>query len=241
MIHDFIRIFVLMFRFRQFQIRDDRCAMKVGTDGVLLGAWATVEGARRILDIGTGSGLIALMAAQRAPQAQVVGVEIDPEASSQARENVVASPFADRVEVHCCDVRDYHSSQPFDCILCNPPFFVEDTLPSDHARAMARHSSLLRFSDLLASVSRLLDAGGLFHVILPYDVRQSFVDQAFVAGLRLVRQCHVRTVPRKPFRRAMLSFSTSGTISTEAEVLTLMDAQGQRTEAYATLARDFYL
>ena len=134
-----------MFRFKQFTINDDRCAMKVGTDGVLLGAWAEVGHSRRLLDIGSGSGLIALMAAQRCPEASVLGVEIDEEACRQARENVADSPYSQRVSILCQDVKNFRSDELFDCILCNPPFFTEDTLPDNPMRAQARHTSEFSF------------------------------------------------------------------------------------------------
>lgn len=230
-----------MFRFRQFHVRHDRCAMKVGTDGVLLGAWARVEGCRRLLDIGTGTGLIALMAAQRQPEGRVVAVELDAEAAGQARENVAASPFADRIEVVCEDVRIFRTSLPFDCILCNPPFFSEQTLPDRPSRALARHASLLSFEELLASVDRLLAADGTFHAILPCSEYKSFVSQSLMFGLCLTRQCLVYTVRRKPPRRVLLSFSRAAVPVTEQDELTLIDAQGNRSEAYDLLTKEFYL
>ena len=128
-----------IFRFKQFSVRHDRCAMKVGTDGVLLGAWGSVEG-KRILDIGTGTGLIALMAAQRNPEADVLGIDIDESAVAQASGNVAKSPFNRRIECILQDVLTFEPEAPFDAILCNPPFFTEDTLPDDKGRALARKS-----------------------------------------------------------------------------------------------------
>ena len=230
------------FRFRQFQVSHDRCAMKVGTDGVLLGAWAQVEACRRVLDIGTGTGLIALMAAQRNAGAMVTAVEIDPDAVSQARENVGQSPFARRIEVVEADIRDYVPAEPFDCILCNPPFFSEDTLPPDGSRALARHASLLSFKELITLVSnRLLSPDGTFHVILPHSECTSFVDEAFMCGLKLIRKCQVRTVLRKPPKRVLLSFSPRGPIVRDTETLVLQNPDGSRTEDYASLTQNFYL
>ena len=127
-----------MFTFKQFIIEDAHCAMKVGTDGVLLGAWADVAGCRHITDIGCGSGLIALMAAQRAPEARVTGVEIDPEAVADAQANVAASPFAHRTEIVLADVCRYAAPAPkSDCLLRNPPYHEEDLLPPVTSRATA--------------------------------------------------------------------------------------------------------
>ena len=230
-----------MFTFKQFVINDNRCAMKVGTDGVLLGAWAAVEGCRHVLDIGTGSGLIALMAAQRSPEARVVGVEIDAEACRQARENAADSPFGHRVAILHQDVRDLRSDAPFDCILCNPPFFAEDTLPRDPLRAQARHTSGFGFPELIAVVRRLLSDDGTFHVVLPYSAYKEFVNQSFIAGLNLTRTCHVRTTPGKPPRRTLLSLSPSSPSVFGSESLTLMDEAGNRSGDYVRLTETFYL
>ena len=230
-----------VFRFKQFNVRHDRCAMKVGTDGVLLGAWATVEGCRRILDIGTGTGLVALMAAQRATMAQVVGIEIDDEAVRQACDNVADSPFAARIAIVSADIRHYESDAPFDAILCNPPFFSEDTLPDSPSRALARHNALLSFEALLEAAVRLLSSDGLFTVILPHAECTRFTTEAFCRGLFLTRQCHVHTVSHKPPKRVLLTFSRSAPIATAPETLVLQNADGTRSEAYTTLTKDFYL
>ncbi len=230
-----------MFTFKQFTINDDRCAMKVGTDGVLLGAWAEVDGRRRLLDIGSGSGLIALMAAQRCPEASVTGVEIDEEACRQARENVAGSPFSRRVNILHQDVKNFHTDEPFDCILCNPPFFTEDTLPDDPLRARARHTSDFSFPELVTVVCRLLSVEGLFHVVLPYTSYKTFVTQSFISGLNVVRMCHVKTTPKKSPRRTLLSFSPSSSPISNSETLVLMDDAGNRCNDYTQLTKDFYL
>ena len=230
------------FRFQQFEVFHDRCAMKVGTDGVLLGAWADVEHCRRMLDIGTGTGIIALMVAQRAPEAEVVAVEIDGSAAIQARENVSRSPFADRIRVVQADVRTFHDEGgPFDCILCNPPFFSEDTLPGNRSRSLARHNAHLRFEELIAAVEQLLSPSGLFHVVLPQSEVNTFVSTCFISGLNLVRQCQVKTVESKPPKRALLTFSPCGKVCTQTETLVLQHPDGSRTTAYDALTHDFYL
>lgn len=229
------------FRFRQFEVWHDRCAMKVGTDGVLLGAWAGVEERSRILDIGTGTGLIALMAAQRAPAATVWGIEIDEAAAAQAEENARRSPFADRVRMLRGDVRTFDFRQSFDCILCNPPFFTEDTLPPDAQRTLARNSVSLRFGELISAVVRLLAPDGEFHVILPTSAVNDFITQSFMSDLYVQRKCAVRTVLRKEPKRQMLSFSRDRNGYTETEELILQAPDGSRTPAYASLTKDFYL
>lgn len=244
-----------MFRFKQFTVHDDRCAMKVGTDGVLLGAWASVDGARRILDVGAGCGLVALMAAQRAPEAHVTAIEIDDAAAAQARENVQQSPFADRVEVLCDDFVTYAAnletsitSQPhnlaqhYDVIVSNPPFFEEDLLPPDAKRANARHTQAggLTFESLVAAAVTLLREGGHLQVIIPKTAQQRFHAICNRYGLSLVRSTDVQTVVRKAPKRVLLDFANTPLATPQHDVLVLME-QGERSVAYAALCREFYL
>ncbi|MGL5464298.1 MAG: tRNA1(Val) (adenine(37)-N6)-methyltransferase, partial [Aeromonas veronii] len=155
------------FTFKQFHINHDRCAMKVGTDGILLGAWAPVEQARRVLDIGTGSGLIALMLAQRSrSDCRLDAVELDINAASQARENAAASPWADRVTIIESAIQDYQAA-PYDLVVSNPPYFVAGQSFSDPARALARHTGALDSHALLAACDRLLSPNGQVALVLP--------------------------------------------------------------------------
>lgn len=244
------------FTFKQFEIQQDRCAMKVGTDGVLLGAWA--EGGQRILDIGSGTGLISLMMAQRFPEAQVWGIDIDPDACMQARENVAASPFADRVGIACCALQNLSDEllvrgseeliemkegegNLFDAIVSNPPFFVNGLKNPDSKRAMARHSDSLPFSVLMKGVKRWLSDEGVFSAIVPADVLESFVSEAYCSGLSLVRQCGVKTVERKQPKRYLVAFSKrrTGMLDKCTEIMT--DSDGNRSEWYAKITEEFYL
>ena len=181
--------------------------MKVGTDGVLLGAWAAVRPQdRRMLDIGTGTGLIALMLAQRAPEAHVTGVDIDD--VGQARENAAASPWSGRVAFAQCPVQEFETPEPFDLIVSNPPFFVDSLTCPDRGRTAARHAVHLPFGDLRDAVLRLLAPGGRFAVILPTAEAERFL--AVCAGrLALVRRTDVRTTPRRPAKRALMEFVPS--------------------------------
>ena len=244
------------FTFKQFEIQQDRCAMKVGTDGVLVGAWA--EGGQRILDIGSGTGLISLMMAQRFPEAQVWGIDIDPDACMQARENVAASPFADRVGIACCALQNLseehlvrgseelmemkeEEGNLFDAIVSNPPFFVNGLKNPDSKRAMARHSDSLPFSVLMRGVKRWLSDEGVFSAIVPADVLESFVSEAYCSGLSLVRQCGVKTVERKQPKRYLVAFSKrrAGMMDKCTEIMT--DSEGNRSEWYAKITEGFYL
>lgn len=256
------------FRFKQFEIEQDRCAMKVGTDGVLLGAWA--QGGRRILDIGSGTGLISLMMAQRFPEAEVVGIDMDADACGQARENVMASPFRDRVEIECCRLQDFGGASEaaeasgtaevlkadggasetaeglkaagvFDAIVSNPPFFVDSLKNPDSKRTMARHTDSLPFRDLFAGVKRLLSDDGVFSAIVPLEVVEQFVAESCILGFYLIRKCGVKTVERKQPKRFMLSFAKHRISPYEEHVETMMDSHGNRSEWYRKITEEFYL
>ena len=225
------------FKFKQFEIRQDRCAMKVGTDGVLLGAWA--PGGKRILDVGSGTGLISLMMAQRFPEAQVLGIDMDGEACEEAAENVAASPFADRVKIECCRLQDYHSAESFDAIVSNPPFFLNSLKNPDSKRTMARHTDSLPFRDLFRGAKMLLSDDGVFSVIVPSEVLEVVVSEACMLGFYLVRQCGVKTVERKQPSRIIVSFTKEKSIPQE-QTLTIME-KGKYTSQYISLVKEFYL
>jgi tRNA1Val (adenine37-N6)-methyltransferase len=224
------------FSFKQFTIWQDRCAMKVGTDGTLLGAWA--QGGKRILDIGTGTGLIALMMAQRFPDAYVTGIEIDAHAADQARDNVAASPFAERVTILTADVCQFEGE--FDCIVSNPPFFEQALVCPDARRTTARHTTQLTFANLFKAVRRLLVSDGVFSLIVPFDERNRIYEEAALAGFFLSREWSVQTTPRKSPRRLLLSFvlHSPETIDTGAGIIE--DAPGQRSAWYRQLTESFY-
>ena len=223
--------------------------MKVGTDGVLLGAWA--QGGCRILDIGSGTGLISLMMAQRFPEAEVVGIDMDADACGQARENVMASPFRDRVEIVCCRLQDFGGTSEaaeglkaagvFDAIVSNPPFFVDSLKNPDSKRTMARHTDSLPFRDLFAGVKRLLSDEGVFSAIVPAEVVKQFVAESCMLGFYLIRKCGVKTVERKQPKRFMLSFAKHRISPYEEHVETMIDSQGNRSEWYRKITEEFYL
>ncbi len=232
------------FQFKQFNVRHDRCAMKVGTDGVLLGAWARVEHASTVLDVGTGTGLIALMAAQRNRTARVVAVELDPEAARQAAENVQESPWADRMEVVCADVKHYEGDCLFDAIVSNPPYFANSLKSGEARRTAARHADGLTCADLLACVKRLLAHGGEFSVVIPFDASLHFIAEAAGKGLYLVRRTAVRTLAGMPPKRALLAFRKGLACGPEGisdDELVIETAGHAYTDGYRRLTEDFYL
>lgn len=228
-----------MFTFKQFEIRQDRCAMKVGTDGVLLGAWARVEHCRRILDIGTGTGLVALMAAQRSG-AEVLGIDLDADAVGQAGENVAASPWKDRVRVMEADVKEFSNPQLFDAILCNPPYFENSLKCADAARTMARHTDTLTFEELAKSAARLLAPEGEFSVVIPYDRATDMTVSTACCGLFATRQTIVCPYEGAKPKRILMAFSRQGGMRTP-ETLCLQDVQRKPTPEYVALVKDFYL
>ena len=216
--------------------------MKVGTDGVLLGAWAGVRPSdRQMLDIGTGTGLIALMLAQRAPEASVTGVDIDDVA--QARENADASPWAGRVVFERCLVQEFRAPELFDLIVSNPPFFVDSLTCPDEGRTAARHAVHLPFDELRDAVLRLMAPAGRFAVVLPTTEAGRFL--AVCAGrLALTRRTDVRTTPRHPAKRVLMEFSRAGAADAAPEISQLTVGTGEHecyTPEYRALTRDFYL
>lgn len=236
-----------MFKFRQFVVNDELCAMKVGTDGVLLGAWASCvsacQGKCRILDVGAGCGLISLMLAQRNPQATLTALEIDPVASRQANENINRSPFSDRIDVINADFLEFSSKESFDAIVSNPPFFEEDLLPPDANRASARHTlSGLTFERLIKKSVELLKDGGSLEIIVPKSAQTKIHGFCNACGMTLVRATDVRTVERKAAKRVLLHFEKTLVAANPVvrdELILMVD--GRRSEAYALLCKDFYL
>lgn len=229
------------FQFKQFTVWHDRCAMKVGTDGVLLGAWASVEHAHRILDVGTGTGLVALMLAQRSlPDAEIVALEIDKDAAGQAEENAGRSPWKGRVEVVHADFRQYRPSEKFDVIVSNPPYFVDSLECPDRQRAAARHNDSLAYEDLLEGVVALLAEDGLFTVVLPMDVADRVKALAVAKGLHAVRQLNVVTKVGIPPKRTLIAFSFPRQ-ECVVEELVMEQAQHQYSEEYIALTKAYYL
>jgi tRNA1Val (adenine37-N6)-methyltransferase len=214
--------------------------MKVGTDAVLLGSWAIVNQASRILDIGTGSGVIALIAAQRTTDARIDAVEIEEQNTEQASENVASSPWGDRIFIHHVPVQEFLPSSPFDVIISNPPYFNNSQLPPDQRRHRSRHTVSLDYHALLAAVKRLLLPDGKFNVILPFSEGLQFILLAARYGLFCSRKYSFRTRPLKPIERWLLEFSFSDTPTDEGEVL-LYETGLDWSDSYVRLTRDFYL
>lgn len=229
------------FRFKQFAIEQDRCAMKVGTDGVLLGAWAEIDGAKRILDVGTGTALIALMCAQRNESAEIDAIEIDTAAAKQASENIQNSPFAARIELQHVALQEFSPSLDYDAIICNPPFFKAGTGSPVAERQQARHSVSLSIAELLEHSSRLTSGQGKLHLVLPLDREEELKACCAAHGWFIERVTVVYPNPNRPPKRMLISCSRKA-VSTNREQLTL--ERGNRfdyTKEHIELTRNFYL
>ncbi len=241
----------MSFRFKQFYIEDSKCAMKVGTDGVLLGAWTPIgvrnqESGIRILDVGTGSGLIARMLMQRCPEAEVEGIDIDAAAVEQARENGV-SAFQARLQEWRLEIGNY-----YDLIVSNPPYFQNSLKNPDAGRMTARHTDTLSYTDLIHHCARLLKEDGQLALILPADAEAEVRGLAAAERLSLTHVTRVYSKVSKPVRRVLMAFRSqeSGVKSQDdslstfriiEDTLVLEDEKGGRSAAYSNLTRDFYL
>ena len=230
------------FQFKQFTVHQQHCAMKVGTDGTLLGAWALASDSPcRILDIGTGTGLIALMMAQRYPQAKVTAIDIDDGAVRQSKENVSASPFVDRINVIKADVLTFEEEEKYDSIVCNPPFFEDSLTCPDPQRTEARHTVSLGYRQLMEAAFRLLKDDGHFSLIIPSDCRERLESEAHLRGFFLSRVCSIQTTPKKAPKRYMIELSKQPVNEVDTTNGILESSPQVRSDWYRELTKEFYI
>lgn len=231
------------FRFKQFTVFHDKCAMKVGTDGVLLGAWASVDKAVDVLDVGTGTGLIALMVAQRNPLARIVAIDVDEYAVAQATENVENSPFADRIAVGLWDFRQFVQNRPecFDLIVCNPPYFSDSLLPPDKARATARHSVSLTLDELLFSARSCLRDRGVLSLILPYDKKDELDRLCEKHAFYMKRKTIVYPLPDSNPKRLLIELTVQLPGYSETSSLIIENSRHQYTKDFSEMVSNFYI
>ncbi|MCD7899255.1 MAG: methyltransferase [Bacteroides sp.] len=227
------------FQFKKFIIHQDQCAMKVGTDGVLLGAWVQVETAKQILDIGTGTGLIALMLAQRS-HATITALEIDQSSAEQAQTNIFNSPWSDRIKVICMDFNKFETNQTFDVIVSNPPFFNNSLNSPKKSRTVARHTDSLSYNNLFAGIAPLLDNKGEVSIIIPADILNQIKEIAREYHLFPSRQLNIITKAGKVSKRALISFIFEENPYTIKEMF-LEKERHQYSKEYIELTKDFYL
>jgi tRNA1Val (adenine37-N6)-methyltransferase len=232
------------FQFQQFRIDQGDCAQKVSTDACIQGAAADLAGATRVLDLGTGTGLLALMAAQRAPTAEIEAIEIDAAAAAQAAANAAASPWADRIRVQPLSLAAYAATQPdlFSHIICNPPFFRRSLAPPDAARATARHEGAgsLTFGDIIGFAAGYLGPGGTLTVLLPPPEMQQFEQAAAAGGLPVRARLVVRHRPGGRITRCISTLGRGETVVRESELI-IQDAAGTYSAAFGALLGGFYL
>lgn len=229
-----------IFRFKQFQVVNDRTAMKVGTDGVLLGAWCQVDGAQRVLDVGTGCGVIALMVAQRNPTARIDAIDIDHAGIEEARHNFICSPWKDRLSAHLMDFNDMDTALRLDLVVSNPPFFSNGILPEGDSRTNARHTLSLSYQQLIEGAARMLADAGTLAMVSPTDAESSIIEAAAFSSLPIRRVTRVISVEGVSPKRTLWQLSRHDTPYVE-DTLTIAHADGTFTDEYIALTGAFYL
>ncbi len=228
------------FKFKRFTIEQDGCAMKVGTDGCLLGAWFRCEDCNRILDVGAGTGLLSIMAAQRS-NATIVGVEIDRTTAEKAAENVNNSPWSDRIEIINTALQEYHTTEPFDSIVSNPPYFTNSLKCNNEQRTLARHNDNLSPELLFSKAKELLNANGHISLVLPTDTMSYWLDEALFSGFAPHRITYIKTTPRKAPKRVLVELQQACCNQPAIEQLVLEESPGIYSKEACDLLRDFYL
>jgi tRNA1Val (adenine37-N6)-methyltransferase len=230
------------FVFKQFKIMQDKCAMKVGTDAVLLGSWVNTTNANSILDIGTGTGIIALMLAQRS-NAMIDAIDIDTNAYIQATENVAACKWKEHIRVHHISLQQFvqQHKEKFDLIVSNPPYFIDSSKASEESRSNARHTDQLPYDHLLKGVLALLNPHGKFYVILPTKESEQFRDLAEQNKLFLTKLTRVITRSDKPEKRWLMRFEFTRKSFSEDSITIEEDARHSYTDEYKELTKEYYL
>jgi tRNA1Val (adenine37-N6)-methyltransferase len=228
------------FRFKQFTILQEHAAMRVGTDGVLLGTWATVDGVLSILDIGTGTGVIALMLAQRSI-ATIDAIDIEEGAIADARLNFSNSPWVGRLNLFHTSLQDFQTTKKYNCIVCNPPFFNNSLPSTSEKQKLARHATSLTFPELIKGVAGRLNPSGHFSLILPSEEENNFIALAANSGLFLNEI--TRVIPRPGFTpvRVLMEFSFTWSEVCESELVLETNTRHEYTPEAVKLFKDFYL
>ncbi len=233
------------FKFQNFTVYQEKSAMKVGTDGVILGSWVRCLGRERILDVGTGTGLIALMVAQRCESAQIDAVEIEQSAAIEANSNFEKSPYGDRIKCYNVDFQRFSKAEcqkKYDFIVSNPPYFNGSYKSVDAQRTAARHSELLPSEDLIDGVVRVLDPnGGVFAAIFPYSNAAVFIAKAATRGLFCTRLLKIFPKPGREAKRMAAEFSLRRDCQIKEEELMILDSFDHYTDAYKELTKEFYI
>lgn len=232
-----------MFKFKQFSVKQAQSAMKIGTDSVLLGAWTPLNHPQSILDIGAGTGLLALMLAQRCDALTIDAVEIDEQAYIECSENFEENPWGDRLFCYHASFEEFFTEmdESYDLIISNPPFYSTDYKTPEKARNTARFSDALPSKQLLEGVSRLLAVEGYFSVILPYSESETFITLAATFGLFPQKITHTRGNEKSELKRSMMLFARKPLPSYPIHIFTIEKERGVYTDEYKELTKEFYL
>ena len=229
-----------IFKFKQFAVLNDRTAMKVGTDEVLLGAWCPVDGARRVLDVGTGCGVIALMIAQRNATATITGIDIDHDAIEEASLNFERSPWSERLAAVEGDFNDLQTAEQYNLVVSNPPYFTNGVLPTGDARTTARHTATLTYRQLIEGAKRLLSDDGILALITPTDAEGNVVEAATFGSLPV--RCMTRVIPVEGAApKRVLWLLSRRNLPYREDSLTIACRDGSFTSEYIALTGAFYL
>lgn len=229
------------FQFKQFTIQQEKCAMKVGTDGVLLGAWTTIPQKGNLLDIGCGTGLIALMLAQRSNNTIIDAIDIDKDAYLQTIANIKNSKWKNQVTAFHCSIQNFIPKKKYALIITNPPYFINSSKAPNNSRNTARHNDQLSYSDLIYSVIKLLNPNGTFSLILPVTESIIFTELANTQKLYCTRKCNVKPSPIKDFKRVLMEFSLHQSTIKEEKIVIETEKRHQYSKEYINLTEDFYL
>lgn len=232
------------FQFKKFSVEQNRCAMKIGTDGVLLGAWTPLDNnPKSILDIGTGTGIIALILAQRSQASQIDALEIDEDAYEQATDNFENSPWNDCLYCFHAGLDEFveEPEDEYDLIVSNPPFYTEDFKTDNEARDRARFADAMPFEDLIEAAALLLSENGIFAVIIPFKEEESFIAKAEEYELYLVKITRVKGTPTSEAKRSLLAFKRFELPVLLADELIIETARHQYTPEYIELTKAFYI
>ncbi|MFN4234741.1 MAG: tRNA1(Val) (adenine(37)-N6)-methyltransferase [Bacteroidia bacterium] len=230
------------FTFKQFTVDDNLCAMKIGTDAVLLGAWTTCNKAQQILDIGTGSGILALMMAQKS-QAEITAIEIEEMAFKQAQINFQNSKWADRINLIHSSIQDFTnlSDNTFDVIICNPPYFKNSLKPHKKERTIARHNETLNCEDLFKCAANLMHEESYLNLIYPAEYFEILLKEASKNKLHLIKRCDIHPNINKVANRMMLCFSKKTQTLIHEKIIIELDKRHHFSNEYINLTKDFYL
>ena len=232
------------FQFKQFSVEQGKSAMKVGTDGVLLGAWAPIDNnPKAILDIGAGTGILSLMLAQRTNAQKIDAIEIDEDAYEQAVNNFENSPWSDQLFCYHAGLDEFieEPEDEYDLIICNPPFYSENFKTNNGSRDLARFQDAMPFEQLIEAVDLLLSATGIFSVIIPYKEEERFIDLCAEAELYLIKVTRVKGAPNTPIVRSLLAFKRFELSTLTKDELVIEINRHEYTNAYIDLTKEFYL